>query len=337
MNVNNLKEGMILKNYKELCNVLDVKPTTGNGKINQLKELELYCNYHKEGRKIIIDKIFNNPTITINDLLKTRNSKYIKLIANIIVGYMYNNKADIFNNIPLLKFLEILGITNNNYSIVNRFKKEFSQLYDIKMASIFYFYSNTKNDFKRIVERCLNNLQSRSVLFWKKCIMIVDKNGNVYRADKETEKEILRTQKETLEYLGINNMYELMKDKKMFNEFNSIIEKELSYNYYFAYDVTTDDTCIKIEYNNIQNETALNKMIIDKTYNKFISDKYKQFYSDYEKLIDLLLYQGNEIKGLYDELKEQREYNIECYKKDKNALDNEYEYNNKLLKEKYFE
>ena len=42
-----LREGLIIKNYKVLCEeYIDVKPSAGNTKKAQLKELERYCEYH---------------------------------------------------------------------------------------------------------------------------------------------------------------------------------------------------------------------------------------------------------------------------------------------------
>lgn len=58
MKIENLHEGQVFKNYREFCKVVDVKRTGGQSKIAQFKELSTYCNYHKEGYKIIIDEIF---------------------------------------------------------------------------------------------------------------------------------------------------------------------------------------------------------------------------------------------------------------------------------------
>ena len=59
--IKELKEGLIIKNYKVLCEeYLGVKPTKGNGRKYHFKELERYCEYHKEGQKIIIDNVYKD-------------------------------------------------------------------------------------------------------------------------------------------------------------------------------------------------------------------------------------------------------------------------------------
>lgn len=61
MNIDNLKEGMIIKNYKELCKVLKIKPTGGSSKKAQLKELAMFVDYEKQGIKYLINEIYAFP------------------------------------------------------------------------------------------------------------------------------------------------------------------------------------------------------------------------------------------------------------------------------------
>jgi hypothetical protein len=51
----------VVNNYKILCELLDWKVSSNNTKKAQLKELERYVRYHKEGNKYIIDEIFEEP------------------------------------------------------------------------------------------------------------------------------------------------------------------------------------------------------------------------------------------------------------------------------------
>lgn len=57
MKIDNLEKGMVIKNYKELCKMLEIKTTTGEAKQNQLKELAELVEYHKDGNKFVIDNI----------------------------------------------------------------------------------------------------------------------------------------------------------------------------------------------------------------------------------------------------------------------------------------
>lgn len=325
--------------------MLDIKVSSGNTKINQLKELSFYCKYHKKGNKFIIDEVYKQPTIKLSDILKPSNSKYIKLLADILLIQLYKKPNDL-QQVPLIKLFTMLGITNDNYKYANNYRKELSQLYDIQLASIYYFYSNTRTEFKKIIERCLNNLQKRSVLFWSKCIMIVEecidevdgsKYKRIYKADKETTQLIIDTQKEALQHLYLNNMYELMKDKKKLKEFNSIVQKELSFNYFYAYDITIGQKAIQIEYNNIQKEKkSLNKLMIDKSNQIFNKDFYKRYKNDYELLTDILIDCDYE-KDLKDILIEKYTENFNYYLAESIELDKKYNKNQDILKDKYLD
>jgi hypothetical protein len=337
ININNLKEGQIIKNYKELCNILDIKICNGNSKIKQLEELKIYCNYEREGNKYMIKEVYKNPTITINDLLKTKNSKYIKLLANIIVEYLYNNPKDI-KEMPLIKLFTVLGITNTNYKDANYYRKELSQLYNIQLASIYYFYSNTRNEFKRVIERCLNNLRDRRVLNWNRCIIIIDKeNKSIYKADEKFQKEIIDMEKQALQSLQYNSMCDLMKNKKDLKKFNDILEKEVGYSYYYAYDLIIGEIALKIEYGNIQkNKNELNKLMINKSKNMFDKTRYLPFQNDYDILINTLINTENtqELKEL---LKDKREENMQNFIEESIYEKLKHDKNLKDIKSKYID
>lgn len=57
--IENLSIGMEIKNYKELCRILDVKETSGRAKLNQLEWFQIYFNYNKIGHKFIITDIYD--------------------------------------------------------------------------------------------------------------------------------------------------------------------------------------------------------------------------------------------------------------------------------------
>ena len=68
MNIDNLKEGMIIKNYKELCKLLEIRIYQGNSKDAQMKELQKISGLSKEQAKAFADKynfpIFETSAIT---------------------------------------------------------------------------------------------------------------------------------------------------------------------------------------------------------------------------------------------------------------------------------
>ena len=61
MRLENIKEGSVFKNWKVLCEVLDVEPKSDGYRAKQEREFKCYFNWEKEGRKIIITEVYDQP------------------------------------------------------------------------------------------------------------------------------------------------------------------------------------------------------------------------------------------------------------------------------------
>ena len=61
INTNKLTEGLVVKNYRELCEIMGWKPVGGDTKVKHLKELESICKYTKDGYKFIIKEVYETP------------------------------------------------------------------------------------------------------------------------------------------------------------------------------------------------------------------------------------------------------------------------------------
>lgn len=269
MNINNLMPGQTIKNYKELCNMLNIKVASGNTRIKQFKELDQYCIYHKEGNKIIIDSIREKPLFILSS-----NSKYIDLIGDMLVNYLYTECKYSGYRIVLSigRIMQIVGLVNDNYSIGNRHKLELSQVLNIDILSVYYFYNSTSGEFKKIIERALKSLENRKVISYKKVKTICIKKNKVKKyivANHEQDKEILNIEKEVLESMGFSNMRQLWLSGK-FKKFQQKVKKKLPSDWIFyfpSYDLTIGDRAIEIEYKHIHTiKTELNSRAIEKAH-----------------------------------------------------------------------
>lgn len=346
MKIENLKEGQIIKNYKELCTLLDIKVTSGNAKKSQLKDLERFISYEKENYKFIIKEIYNQEKVK---KIGIRN-KYIEEIQNILVEYLYRETRDKKGSIILSlgNFLEILGMVNNNYAVGNRHKKELSQVLDINLFGVYYFYMNTRNEFKSIIERSLNNLQSRRVLNWRKQLIIFKdtivalENGNTeisksyVKATEEEEKRILDIEKNALEDLGLRNMKEVFLKNKT-RAFQKEVKRNLPIGwkyYYYSYDLTVGDVAVEIELKNIlKDKKSLNDKIKERTATKLKLIDEDEEYKLIDALIDIFKYDfriEGKIKEKIIENREKKDNEIKKCVKQIKALDSEKE----ILKER---
>lgn len=61
IDTSNLKIGMTIKNYKQLCELLNQEVEFGNSKKSQLLEFERYFDWEKIGQKFIITDVYDTP------------------------------------------------------------------------------------------------------------------------------------------------------------------------------------------------------------------------------------------------------------------------------------
>lgn len=336
MKIENLRKGMIIRNYKDLCLLLGVEPKTN--KTYQLKEFARYFKFHKEGFKYIIDEIYEKPLEKIENSAGN-NNKYIIEIQDILTDYIYNNRDETGKVVlSFSKIINVLGLVNETYAIGNSRKKELSDILNVKLTAVHYFYNSTRSEFKGIVERALNNLQKRSVIHYTKKKMIAfstkDENNKritVYREATQPEIElILDTQRSVLDYLQIKNMQDLLFCGSVkYKEFLELVKAELpkDWKYYFdVYELIVGKYAIKSEYENViaKRKQDLNQKSIDRVNKclKIVSDKddEKQLV---EKLVDLLNHDfklDESIKELYEKNKEAKYTKIKEKKNELYAL-----------------
>lgn len=158
----NISVGMVIKNYKELCNLLNIPILSGgNMKQSQIKQLKRYMDFDKSGQKFIITDIFDTP-LTVNDQRKLgNNSIYSHYVEVLLLQQLHKSLNKILAS-PIELF-RMLYLANNNYKNIS---------YDdliIKNPSLTYsmiskFYLCTYNKFHRILESTLKNMFSRNII-----------------------------------------------------------------------------------------------------------------------------------------------------------------------------
>lgn len=292
MKIENLKEGQEIKNYKELCNILEIKVSAGNSKIKQLNELQMYCSYEKVKNKFIINEIYENPIL----MLDRNNNKYIDLIANILISYLHTKNVTNKNSITLTagNMMEILGLVNENYSIGNRHKRELSQVLNIDILSVYYFYNNTKNEFKNIITRSLKSLKNRRVLDYTTVKMIYTKDKQYIEATDKEIALIVDIEKIALDKLKLKTFKEVFLKCKL-REFQKLVKNQLpkSWIYYFdAYKLFVGEIALRIEYENMNiKQLELNKRALERTDSRLkLNDTMKDLILLKDNLISLIMY-----------------------------------------------
>ena len=267
MKIENLSKGLVAKNYKELCTLLGIEPCAGNSKKSQLKELERFISYHKEGNKFIVDEIYTNAKEK-EDLRKynggdNNSIEYIKNIEVLILNLLAEeNSGKIF--LSKYKLLNKLKMINENYSYGKTRIPKLSKLMNIDTDNIYEFYTTTDDVLIRNLEKALNNLASKCLISWCKQKTVCEANQDsrsyieeIHRKDEydedvytyksqlflshreATDEEtimILGFEKDTLNEMELKTKQDVIKNK-LWNEFKfKVKQKLLNKNIVYYYD-----------------------------------------------------------------------------------------------------
>ena len=285
MKIENLQENMVIKNYKELCSLLEIKVYRGDSKLAQLKELATHVRYEKQGHKFIIKEIYKEQKVK-EDKRVGGYSEMRTLILRLLDISNQNNNIVLPTNVLLRK----LSMVNDNYAIARRSQKELGELLDMKQEYIADFYSSTHKNLKRALETNLNKLQRERLIFWSNTIMVcknkigdikknelgefeVDEDGKLicdikqeFRVATQQEKEIiLSTEKQVLTKYGfseIGDIYKHCKSDSFYKEVYKRVKKSCNINFYFlGYDITFIKENVEEELKKIDDSNSLNNQM----------------------------------------------------------------------------
>ena len=269
MNIKNITEGLIIKNYKELCSLLEIEPTTSNSKKAQFKELERYINCEKQGQKFIVKEIYNDikekvdmrSIINENDKRHDGNNNIygddIKQLLLLMMETSMENEIIL----PISILLNKISMTNCNYSLGRRNQDKLSEVLKIDEKYVNEFYDTTHSNLKRTLENNLNLLDRKSLLRWQTVRMICKKVAIVQYnefdeieidmytnqiqcsikeeysvATKEEDLVILEAENEVLEEMkleDINDVFRHSATEIFYRKVNNIVSKKANIKYYF--------------------------------------------------------------------------------------------------------
>lgn len=273
MNINNLKNyinenSCKIKNYKAICELLEEKCKTGGAKINQMEDWMCHFQYHKEGNSIVID--------SFNEIIKVKEDKrvgrqtgtnkieYIKNIERLVIDLLAQNpREDIF--LPKRRLLKELHMINGNYGFCKERIPKLSKFLEIDEDIINEFYESSDSTLKGNLEKALDRLRSKSLIYWSKEMTIAiatayderiyekestDEYGEVsytykanssvktnhIQADDEQVKFVLACEKSTMKQLGCKDKVEII-SQGLWNEFKIIVKsKTMEQNIIYYYD-----------------------------------------------------------------------------------------------------
>lgn len=169
----NLEEGMIIKNYRELCKILGIKPSTGNGRISDHYWFEEHFSYRKEGHKYIIKTIYwdREPTPKRSAYRPSVYGEQVNLIASLILSILINKK-DGGNRKPAIflsksKLILELKMGNINYGYYRGELPKLVNYFGISISNASDWYDSSSGLMTRNIDRALNMLEEDGYIEWR--------------------------------------------------------------------------------------------------------------------------------------------------------------------------
>ena len=172
--VQKLKEGDIVDNYKILCDKLLETPKKANSKTSQLKNWQRFMDFEKiEGtQKYLIKEIYEYPKAKES----TERGIYVKLIEMILLCE-FKKREEYTCHYTKTQLFQQLGMINDNYLYKNREKglQECSKYEDIAYWDIEHFMSRTSGKLHSILMSAFKSLSRRCVLNYSEQMLILER------------------------------------------------------------------------------------------------------------------------------------------------------------------
>lgn len=242
MNKLNLKVGQIIKNYIEVCKILNLKPTkSSKGRKYHERELARYCKFHKEGHKYIIDEVYPEPLPKIDGRVNNgghiAHTTYEFLMDNLIIDMLLDEDSiDIpFTNL----FCEVIPLFTDEYlKLLSKGYIEFAKKHKMAKGLVLLYQQKTRDILKKCFETALNRLQNKNIIKWEINTVCMDSmTQEIDFADEKLKKEIKKAETETYTDMKITPFDRV--NPKINKKFKSKVCKKISniFNYWDVYSI----------------------------------------------------------------------------------------------------
>lgn len=187
MNINSIKKGMKIKNYKEMYTLLCDKNKTGKSKQLQLEDWKRYFEYHREGNSFVIDEIFK-----VEKIKPARKDNIYTGFIEIILMNQLSLQSD--NTIVKTKkqLYQMLGLCNFNYidaQLNHQALNIIKNATNISDKQKFWYFNqfslNVNNKSDKILFNALNSMKKRSLIYYTDVYTIVEKKKSRFANDNE--------------------------------------------------------------------------------------------------------------------------------------------------------
>jgi hypothetical protein len=252
-----------------------------------------YFEYHFEGRKVIIDSVFDEPLMSEHTLSdNTMLGLVQKLILNILADE-YVNKGNRRLIITYREIITRLQIVNSNYEYIDKDKQNsLAKSLNVSLLDVAEFYQITQSKLMRMVDRAFASMYSRATAEALKIKRIKLVSGEHRTATESERQKLLNIEESVLEEMKLDNkgiVFALDKWDEFYQKVVSVAKRELNVtDYYNAYSIVFTDRVFK-DITKVEKFLSENYGELSDLLNFKIIDSHKKAYDDRFKKAEIYL------------------------------------------------
>lgn len=219
LDISRLQEGMSVKNYSEMCNLLQEEQKTGSSKMHQIKEWQRYFEWDQVGHKYNITKIYKKPLPKI----VSDKATYAKFMQLILMRVLLNCDSGTYYFFPNI-FYELSGMVDTEFrKLITAYGQDQNTIESNELQILKSRYGiiddDDLNDFTTIIKKklaeitasALSALERSALIHYTKEYAVKttpwNQKGGFRTATKEEEVMIVNAEQNAMNELDLSNKY----------------------------------------------------------------------------------------------------------------------------------
>lgn len=232
INVSNLREGMEVKNYKEMCRLLGEQEEAGNTKAAQVKRWARCFAFVRVGQKYVIGEIYEAPKVK-----RKENSAY-RTNIEMLLAYELSQKEGYASSYTRPELYTVLGMVKENFKYYDNpwAKKQIAER-GIPEWQVLKFKTRIRKKLYDILDSALKSMKHRNLLDYSEQRVIVESvdGERVHREAVAWElRRIQEIERDVLKEMGHEKIpWEAAERNSYFSTVDEQVQKEHSWDFVY--------------------------------------------------------------------------------------------------------
>lgn len=284
-----IRVGMTVKNYKEMCRLLHEDHKDGNSKKAQIKEWRRFLEWDRAGQRYLITDLYAHPLPKDDGRHDGNRAKYIRYIERILMHYLAR-REDYTMSLSRRQWWKLLGMVNERYmkasSLELRVMNNLFSDYEIRQ-----FRQRCFRKLNEILRNALRSMKDRALITWKKQTVVIqpETKGGSFIANDIEEDAIEKAKKTVLDEMKVKKeswVYFLSRQNEFYQKLGRILNEKYGWEYIFnRFCISADKECTIDEIPEAEVEAqkrALNSIVFE----ALNMDAEKEYQKNGERYLD---------------------------------------------------